>query len=193
MEQQTVASSNTEPPAGAKASANARSHACQATCGSYRDVMEVRFTKLSDARHSVEVTRDDGSTERVELDSRSFITHDFAHLAVEAELELENGFWGSVATGASLAGVGLEGNDITLAERLAGPVQSLLRVDAGPAEIQAALESVAPDVVDHQTGAGIHERLRRLLGKWRATPYRREMAVSWPLGPVDQATQHATE
>lgn len=53
--------------------------------------MEMRSTKLSDARHAMGVTRDDGSTERVELDSRRFITHDFAHLAVDAELELEHG------------------------------------------------------------------------------------------------------
>jgi hypothetical protein len=155
--------------------------------------MEVRITKLSDARHRLEVSRDDGSTERVELDSRSFLNHDLAHLAVEAELGLQLGFWGSVARGASLTGVGLKGNDITVAERLAGPVQSLIRVDAGPAEIQAALEAVAPNVVDQRTGAGIHERLRRLLGQWRATPYRGEMVVTWPLGPVDEATQHTSE
>jgi hypothetical protein len=88
--------------------------------------MEVRFTKLSDARYAVAVLRDDGSTEQAELDSRSFLNHDFAHLAVEAELELEHGFWGLVAAGAALAGIGLEGDGISLAERLAGPVQSLL-------------------------------------------------------------------
>ena len=51
-------------------------------------VMEVRFIKRSDARHDIAVIRDDGSTERAELDSRSFLNHDFAHLAVEAELGL---------------------------------------------------------------------------------------------------------
>ena len=152
--------------------------------------MEVRFTKLSDARHSVDATRVDGSTDRVEVDSRSFLNHDFAHLAVEAELELEHGFWGSVAAGAPLAGVGLEGDEISLAERLAGPVQTLLRVGAGAAEIQAALANLAPDIVGDQTGAGVHEQLRRLVGQWRATPYRREMVISWPLGPVDRTTRH---
>ena len=147
--------------------------------------MEVTFTKLSDARHAVQVTRGDGSTERVELASRSFLNHDFAHLAVEAELEIEDGFWGSVAAGASLTGVGLAGEGISLAERLAGPVQSMLRVDAGPHEIQAALESLAPDVVDDWSGARVHERLRRLRGQWQATPYRREMTIVWPLGRVD--------
>ena len=151
--------------------------------------MEVRFTKLSDARHSVDATRVDGSTDRVEVDSRSFLNHDFAHLAVEAELELEHGFWGSVAAGAPLAGVGLEGDEISLAERLAGPVQTLLRVGAGAAEIQAALANLAPDIVGDQTGAGVHEQLRRLVGQWRATPYRREMVISWPLGPVDRTTR----
>ena len=78
--------------------------------------MEVRFTKLSDARHAVAVIRHDGSTEQAELDSRSFLYHDFAHLAVEAELEPEHGFWGLVAEGAALAGIGLEGDGISLAE-----------------------------------------------------------------------------
>lgn len=120
--------------------------------------MQVRFTKLSDARHAVTVVRDDGSTERAELDSRSFLNHDFAHLAVEAELGLERGFWGSVAEGAALDGIGLEGDDITLAERLAGPVQTLLRTDAGPAEFQATLRTIAPDVIGEEEAARIVDR-----------------------------------
>jgi hypothetical protein len=82
--------------------------------------MEVRLTKLSDHRHAVAVVRDDGSGERAEVDSRSFLRHDLAHFAVESELGLTGGYWGSVAAGAPLDGFGLDGDQIDLAEAPAG-------------------------------------------------------------------------
>ena len=146
--------------------------------------MEVKFTKLTDARHAVAVVRDDGSTEREKLDSRSFLNDDFAHLAIEAELRLERGFWGSVAAGAGIAGLGLEGDQIGLEERLAGP-ESLLRVDAGPAEIQAALEALAP-TLSSGTGAGTPRASSATARPIAATPYQGEMLISWPLDPGDR-------
>ncbi len=65
------------------------------------------------------VTTDDG---RIELDTRSFLHHDLVHLAVEGELGLDGGFWGNVAAGSSLSGDALEGDQVRLAESLAGPM-----------------------------------------------------------------------
>ena len=108
--------------------------------------MEIVFTKLSDERHSVRVHREDGTVETVELDSRSFLRHDLAHLAVESELGLEGGVWGSVARGGSLTGAGLDGADMGLAETVSGPVQTLMRTRASAPEIHQVLTRVAPTV-----------------------------------------------
>jgi hypothetical protein len=149
--------------------------------------VEVRFTKLSDQRHAVTVVRDDGSTERVELDSRSFLRHDLAHFAVEGELGISGGVWGSVAVGGSLAGEGLDGAEVGFAESLAGPVQTLMRVGAGPEQYLAVLEQVTPDQASADRGARLHERIRQLSGHWRSTPYGGDMVLAWPAPAIDPA------
>lgn len=140
--------------------------------------MEVRFTRLTDEEHAVEVVRDDGSRERVVLDTRSFLRHDLAHWAVEAELGLTGGVWGSVAAGGSLGGEGLDGPDMATAESLAGPVQTLLRTEAGVDAYGAVLARAGID--DPDVAARLHERVRRLRGHWQATGYGRSMVLHWP-------------
>jgi hypothetical protein len=142
--------------------------------------VEVTLTKISDERHAVTVTRRDGSTERVELNTRSFLRHDLAHFTVELELGLTAGVWGSVAAGGSLAGDGLDGDDMGLAETLAGPVQTMMRIEADAATIRSVLDQVAPQVASDDLAARIHERLRRLRGHWKATPYGGNMCLTWP-------------
>ncbi|MEO1063590.1 MAG: hypothetical protein AAFZ07_19410 [Actinomycetota bacterium] len=141
--------------------------------------MRITFHRLSDRRHRVEVERADGSTEAVELDSKDFLRHDLAHLAIEAELGLTGGVWGSVAAGGSLTGDGLDGPDMALAERLAGPAQTLMRTAAPVEEVERVLRAVAPDIASAELAAALHERLRRLTGHWRATPFGGEMVLEW--------------
>lgn len=167
--------------------------------------MDVVLTKISDEVHAVTITRRDGTTERVELNTRSFLRHDLAHFTVELELGLTGGVWGSVARGGSLSGDGLDGSDMNLAESLAGPVQTLMRTEADVATIRAVLAQAAPDVLANDATANdptangptsggpasdnrgaddlaerIHERLRQLRGHWKATPYGADMHLTWP-------------
>lgn len=142
--------------------------------------MEVRLTKLSDERHRMSVVREDGTSEQRELDSRSFLRHDLAHYAVESALGLERGYWGSVAAGAPLDGLGLEGGDITLAESLAGQVQTLMRTEATVDAFVDAVRRVAPQRDAEVDGARIHELVRQLRGRWRATPYGTDLVLTWP-------------
>ena len=143
--------------------------------------VEISFTKLSDERHRVAVTRGDGSTDSVELDTRSFLRHDLSHFAVEVELGLQHGVWGAVASGGSLSGSGLDGSDMHLAESLAGPVQTMMRRAADIGEIRVVLERVVPAHLEHaELAARLHERLRRLAGHWAATGYGQSMELWFP-------------
>src|SRR5690606_26313958 len=63
--------------------------------------MLITFTKISDEKHAVKITRSDGSTESAELESRSYLRHDLAHFAIELELPIRKGYWGCVAYGAA--------------------------------------------------------------------------------------------
>lgn len=140
--------------------------------------MQIVFTKISDHRHAVSVVRDDGSHDCVELNSRSFLRHDFAHFAVESEIPLLAGYWGSVADGAPLAG-NIESAEIWLAESLAGRVQTLMRVEAGVDKYLAALDSVVPELATANLAERIHEQIRQLRGHWRGTPYSGDMRICW--------------
>ncbi|MEM9714559.1 MAG: hypothetical protein AAGA17_20215 [Actinomycetota bacterium] len=142
--------------------------------------MEIRFRKLTERRHRVTVTRLDGSTEAVELDSKDFLRHDLAHLAVEIELDLTGGVWGSVAAGGSLAGEGLDGPDMDLAERLAGPAQTLMRTAAPVEEVERVIGVVAPDVTSPDLAARLHHRMRALTGHWNSTRHGEDMVLTWP-------------
>lgn len=142
--------------------------------------MKVAFTKLSDERHVVRVDRGDGTFESIELESRSFLRHDLAHFAVELELGLHGGVWGSVARGGSLAGDGLDGADMGLAETVSGPMQTMMRTRASAEEIFAVLKRVAPELATPGLATRIHARLRALDGHWAATPYGEAMHLDWP-------------
>jgi hypothetical protein len=142
--------------------------------------MEIVFCKVSDDRHVVRVRRDDGTSDSVELDSRSFLRHDLAHYAVESELGLSEGIWGSVARGGSLAGPGLDGDDMALAELISGPAQTMMRTKADAVDIEQVLSHVAPWLSTPELAQRLHERLRALAGHWAATPYGADMVLQWP-------------
>src|SRR5688572_16003070 len=92
--------------------------------------MRVLLTKLSDDRHLMTVERTSGPGESVELESRSYLLHDLAHYAVEAEAPIADGFYGLLASGVSLAKLNdrttpLGGAGLMMAESLSAPLQSL--------------------------------------------------------------------
>jgi hypothetical protein len=67
--------------------------------------MQIRLRKISDLRHRLEIIRNDGSRDAVELASRSFLIHDFLHYAVESRAGLTASFWGMLASGKSFKDV----------------------------------------------------------------------------------------
>ncbi len=140
--------------------------------------MKISFQKLSDQEHRVRIERADGSCDEGVLNSRSFLRHDLAHLAVELEVPLKGGFWGSVAGGKELDGSEF-GSDIAVAEKLAGPVQTLMRKEAGVGSYLKVLEYVVPDQATMELAQRIHERIRQFRGHWKATAYGDSMELTW--------------
>jgi hypothetical protein len=62
--------------------------------------MRVRFHRLSRDRHAFEIVRDDGSTSRTELETRSFLRHDLMHLVLERRARLQDSLYGTLQKGA---------------------------------------------------------------------------------------------
>lgn len=164
--------------------------------------MQILLTKLTDERHRLTIERDGGAPESVELETRSFLLHDLVHYAVEAEAPIEDGVWGLLAGGTTLAGLNerptsaappgaVEGSPmldgpgalspgIGLAETLTAPMQSVWN---GRLSVERYLE-LAPKGRGVTVDAGFVERvlarLRKLFGAWSATPFRGALVLDWP-------------
>jgi hypothetical protein len=167
--------------------------------------MRVLFTKLSDERHAMEIVRADGTGERVELRSREFLFHDLLHYAVESALGTEGGFWGALAAGKTLADL----NDRTgeamgeLAFGVAG-VEPVIGMMTGVVKSNETAAEVLKPVRGYIEALGqeppawcstefiddVRERMRRLLGRWNAVPYRATMEIPWPAASQTAPPSH---
>ena len=141
--------------------------------------MKIIFTKLSDLEHKVRIERADGSAEETILNTREFMRHDMGHMAVEMEVPISRGYWGSVATGVALDGMSITGTDIVTAESLAGPAQGLIRDEADKETFYSVLNRMQPELITKELAYRIHERGRKLLGHWRATSFGGDMVIEW--------------
>ena len=157
--------------------------------------MRIAFRKLNGERHVLAITRADGSREQVECETRSYLLHDLLHYAVESAAGLERGFWGHVARGKTLA----EMNDRAVPalppdaaaelqdiERAVGALSALAKgapaeqVLAGVQRYYPAVGVPTPPWLTAQLVAEVQERMRRLLGAWKATPYGGALELTWP-------------
>lgn len=141
--------------------------------------MEIVITKISNDEHRIDIVRKDGSKATAILNSRSFLRHDFAHYAVEIEVPIKFGYWGLVAAGAALNGEGFTGKDIALAETLAGPVQTLMRIEAEADKYLELLQRSLPKLATDELATRIFKRARSLAGQWRATSFGSSMHIAW--------------
>ena len=156
--------------------------------------MLIRFTRLTNERHRFEIVRDDNVREALELETRSALAHDFAHYAVEVEAGLGSSFYGRLAQGIAY--------DALLATPSTQP--EALQTEVVVALVQGILKSddpakTDPETLAHNIGAGfratgaeppawvtpellarVRERLRRLHGQWRATPFHQTMELEFP-------------
>jgi hypothetical protein len=154
--------------------------------------MRILFKKLSDERHELAVSRDLASWETVECETRSYLTHDLLHYAVEAEAGVQSGFWGRLAAGKTLA----EMNDRTqpMADDMAAIEQTVGALTASVKERSAAevvhgmnrfassLGASLPSWLTESFVLAVQGRMRQLLGRWRATPRGAALELTWPEG-----------
>lgn len=145
----------------------------------------LRFTRINPTQHRFEALRADGTRESRELETRSFLTHDFVHFALETEAKLAGGFYGALASGAPY-GYDNAGDEARAIESVVGPLQSALKgeidADAFVAHFRAmhaSAGSAAPDWLDAGLIARVAARFRQLQGQWRATPFGEAMELSF--------------
>jgi len=156
--------------------------------------VHILLRKLSDDRHVLQIIREDGRSEEVECETRSYLHHDLLHYAVEAEARLDGGFWGNLAKGKTLAQMNertgkamqAESPQMMAIEQVVGALSAIGK-GGSAAAIFAAIHDAAtsagvafPTWLTSALASAVEERMRRVLGQWKATPYGESMALSWP-------------
>jgi len=156
--------------------------------------MLIRFTRLTNDRHRFEVVRDDGTREAHELETRSSLAHDLAHYAVELEAGLARSFYGRLARGtryAELTTMPPEDQEAMETERVVVMLQGVfITPDPAKSDPRQALARFAasfprtsvgrPAWLTDEAMARMVERLRRVQGQWRATPFHQTMELKFP-------------
>jgi hypothetical protein len=152
--------------------------------------MRILLRKLSDERHELAISRDWVSWETVECETRSYLTHDLLHYSVEVEAGVQSGFWGCLAAGATLA----EMNDRTRSmdaemaaiEQVVGALtasvkgRSAAEVVAGMNRFASSLGTTVPSWLSESFVLAVQERMRQLVGRWKATPRGSVLDLTWP-------------
>jgi hypothetical protein len=154
-------------------------------------VLRLRLTRIDNDRHRFEAIRPDGSVEMRELETRSFLLHDFVHYAVETAADLRNSFYGQLAGGAgydAMADTGPDTPEGMKTEFVVGVLQGAVKGDVDPEtfvrQFKAASANVGrepPEWLTPQVIAIALQRLRQIQGRWRATPFGQAMELEFPL------------
>jgi hypothetical protein len=115
------------------------------------------------------------------------------HYAVESEAKLETGFWGNLAKGKTLAEMNdrtgrameAEGPEMAAIEQLVGALHGSTK-GRSPAEMvegirrfAEGLGSTVPGWLTDAFVAAVQERMRQLVGRWKATPFGASMDLTW--------------
>jgi hypothetical protein len=150
--------------------------------------LTIRLRRLSPTHHEFAYVREDGSGEAVKLETKSLLLHDLIHFAVETEAGLRQSFYGKLAAGRSLAEVAGEtlAGEAAVTERAVGAMTGALktgapgeRIVAGFLSLGEALGEAAPDWFTADFVGRVRERMRRLEGEWRATPFGGTMSLTF--------------
>ena len=161
--------------------------------------MKITLTKLPGDTHELRLDRDAGKSETRRLPSRSLLKHDFLHFCVECKAGLRDGFWGRLAAGQTLEDLmhkNSEGEPPALMqdpamyalEGVVGALQRIEDIPDGDVFRDALLAQgeglgwTVPEWLTAELVEGVRERMRRLMGNWRAIGVGESMVLTWDVG-----------
>ena len=151
----------------------------------------VRLKRLSPTHHEFAYVREDGAGEAARLETRTLLLHDLLHFAVETEAGLEESFYGKLASGRTLAdlkadAMEMQAGEAAVTERAVGALTGALQSDASADQVVAAFQRLEaamggppPAWFDAAFVERVRERMRRLTGEWKATPFGETMVLTF--------------
>jgi hypothetical protein len=154
--------------------------------------LALAFTRVSPTHHRFAYRRADGTGEAIEMETRSLLTHDLLHYAVESEAGLEGSFYGILERiggyeELSMAGGAALGGEVAITERVVGALTGALQDEAlDPAAFVAQVteylelfDERAPRWFSPAFVLAVRERMRQLTGRWKATPFGETMELAF--------------
>lgn len=157
--------------------------------------MKIRFTKETPTHHAFEIVRDDGTSEKSLLETKSFIPHDLIHLAYESTAGKKESFFGRLASGWTFADFNdrtimsdpkYAGTEMIETERITGPLSAYLTKGIpeesfmqGLYDLFGALGLDVPEQVTPELLRDIQARYRSLIGEWNSLPHHKTMEIEW--------------
>lgn len=155
--------------------------------------LTIRLTRISPTHHRFEYVRADETGEALELVTREFLTHDLVHFAVETEAGLRGSFYGLLDKIGGYAELSLDGGalggEARLTEMVVGPLQNAVGPELDAAAIAERITGFMRDMDLRPPGwltgdfiGAVRERMRRLQGEWKATPFGEAMELVFDPG-----------
>jgi hypothetical protein len=163
--------------------------------------MDITFTRSNRRDPPALATRDDGVTVSVPVfGPLQPIPHDLAHFVIEHEMELRDGFWGSVAAGAVFGGMRIvrgrrrahaadrskeiiasNGPAIGLAEQMVTALMGVVEGGGMPLNPPLSAHSQTPRC--YGDFVALVNRLappvRQMIDRWKSLPIGGTLAVEW--------------
>ena len=162
-------------------------------------VLTLRLTRVSPTHHRFDYRREDGTGEALEIETRGFLFHDLLHYAVESEAQLKGSFYGILARIGGyeelvVAGGAALGGEIAITERVVGALTGALQDDDLDDEAFVAQVNEYLDLFEERSPrwltptfiAAVRERMGRLMGRWKATPFGETMELEFPSSPAGE-------
>lgn len=155
----------------------------------------IEITKISSTHHILRCTREDGSVHEAELESKTYLIHDFTHLAYEQTAGLTDSFWGSLAKGKPFdelrkendpTTVHPDNNEITQTEMIVGPLQGIMQGKRQPEELIEGLTNLFnaynTTIPEHLTVDLINQTqtvFKTYLGEYNSLEIGEKMVIEW--------------
>lgn len=153
--------------------------------------LHIGLTKVSPTHHRFQYSRNDGTGESIELETKTFLFHDLLHFAVEIEAGLHDSFYGLLAKSKNYTSLSkpldsqsFSSDEIGVTERVVGGLTGFLKSGTEPDHFISIMQSMfdatdepLPNWLTPEFVSQVQERMRKLLGEWNGTPFGETMRL----------------
>lgn len=156
--------------------------------------MIVIFRKKSNTHHELTIIQPDGSSETHKLETKSYLRHDFIHLALEKTAGIDYGFWGQLKAGKSITDLNMNTEMMKgsipstpneIVEVVTGSLQGYFDGEDEPEQylegVKQLLNAYKADIPIYLTIDTLKEAkeyYRQLYGQWNALAFGEAMTIT---------------